>query len=118
MIEPQNYHTKRMQISAIQYVGKNAADVRAWVNASPMVESFETWFITKSQSNPTEMQAWNYVKNGQKWHQDVVAAIYDYLHETWVGVKIGMYIVKGMKGEFYPVEEEVFNAKYEVDTES
>ncbi len=119
MNEPKNYHTKRTTIAAIQYTGKNAAAVREWVNGFlPEEGAWETWFITKSMSGPTGNQAWNYVRFGEKWGSDVVAAIYDYLHETWVGVKVGQYIVRGMKGEFYPVDSEIFEAKYEVDTDA
>jgi len=45
---------------------------------------------------------------------DCIAAVFDYLHSTWVGVKQGQWIIKGMKGEFYPCDHEVFVAKYEV----
>lgn len=42
----------------------------------------------------------------------VIAQVYDYLHDTWVGVKPGQWIIRGMKNEFYPCDNEVFRAKY------
>lgn len=39
--------------------------------------------------------------------------VFDYLHNTWVEFKRGDWIVKGVKGEFYPVEEAVFAETYE-----
>lgn len=39
--------------------------------------------------------------------------VWDYLQLTWVTVNPGDYIIKGMKGEYYPCEQEVFEAKYE-----
>jgi hypothetical protein len=39
--------------------------------------------------------------------------VFDYLHNTWVQFKVGDWIVKGVRGEFYPVEEEVFAETYE-----
>ena len=38
--------------------------------------------------------------------------VFDYLHQTWVGCKLGDFIIKGVKGEFYPCVKDVFEAKY------
>jgi hypothetical protein len=35
------------------------------------------------------------------------------LHTTWVGVKTGQWIVRGVKGEFYPIAEDVLAETYE-----
>ena len=45
---------------------------------------------------------------------NVVAEVYDHLHDTWVGVKEGQWIAKGMLGEFYPIAPAVFDQKYEL----
>lgn len=45
---------------------------------------------------------------------DVIAEVFDYLHNTWVGVKEGQYIIKGVTGEFYPCAPAVFDATYEL----
>jgi hypothetical protein len=39
--------------------------------------------------------------------------VFDYLHNTWVEFKKGDWIIKGVKGEFYPCEETVFVETYE-----
>jgi len=44
---------------------------------------------------------------------DIIAEVYDKLHSTWVGVKKGQYIIKGLKGEFYPHDGELFWEAYE-----
>ena len=50
---------------------------------------------------------------------EITAEIFDVLHSTWIGVKTGDWIVKGVKGEFYPCAPEVFRETYErVDSES
>lgn len=41
------------------------------------------------------------------------ALVWDYLHETWVGVKNGDYIIKGIKGENYPHDGPLFPSAYE-----
>ena len=42
----------------------------------------------------------------------ITAEVYDELHDTWVGVKNGDYIIKGMKGEFYPHDGALFPHAY------
>lgn len=109
---PMKFTKKPIAVEAMQFTGKNSAAVKEWVNSSPKVESFETWFLTKSMSNPTGNQAWNYVKD-EKWGSDIVAAVYDYLHDTWVGVKKGQWIIRGVSGEYYPCDEDVLAETYD-----
>jgi hypothetical protein len=42
----------------------------------------------------------------------ITAEVYDELHDTWVGVKNGDYIIKGIKGEFYPHDGALFPQAY------
>lgn len=39
--------------------------------------------------------------------------VWDYLHETWVHFSAGDWIIKGVKGEFYPCRSGIFEATYE-----
>lgn len=41
------------------------------------------------------------------------AYVWDYLHETWVGVKDGDYIIQGQLGEFYPHDGDLWPNAYE-----
>lgn len=41
------------------------------------------------------------------------AQVWDYLHETWVGVKDGDYIIEGQLGEFYPHDGGLWPNAYE-----
>ncbi|AYR03251.1 hypothetical protein SEA_OCTOBIEN14_114 [Gordonia phage Octobien14] len=45
---------------------------------------------------------------------EVTAYVYDELHHTWVGVLTGDYIIRGIQGEFYPCNPDVFEQTYEV----
>jgi hypothetical protein len=45
---------------------------------------------------------------------DATAAVFDKLHSTWVLVKDGQWIIRGVKGEFYPCDPEVFAETYEL----
>ncbi len=44
---------------------------------------------------------------------DITAEVMDELHSTWVGVKDGQWIIRGVQGEFYPCDPDVFSATYE-----
>ena len=86
-------------IEAIRFTGSNGAEVRDWVNSHlPEAAAQSTWFTTKSMATT---QSWNYLR-GEDWTTKVVAAVYDHLHETWVGVETGMWVLRGTDGEFYP----------------
>lgn len=39
--------------------------------------------------------------------------VWDHLQGTWVNVNLNDWIIRGMKDEFYPCADEVFQAKYE-----
>ncbi len=97
------YRTKPFEIEAIQFDGNNFKEIQAWSGFHDARHDEHTKIMnfnpigTFSMSNDPEFKA----------------EIWDYLHETWVLVKAGNYIIKGMKGEFYPCDAEVFESKYE-----
>jgi hypothetical protein len=41
------------------------------------------------------------------------AEVFDKLHNTWIAVLTGQWIVRGVKGEYYPCDDETFHWKYE-----
>lgn len=44
---------------------------------------------------------------------DFTAQVYDVLHETWVDMKTGQWVIQGVKHEFYPIDESVLADTYE-----
>lgn len=80
------YTTKPIEIEAVRYDG-NLDKIRA---AYPDIQ------IRRLADNETRAEVW------------------DYLQETWVIVRLGDYIIKGMKGEYYPCDPDIFEAKYEM----
>lgn len=44
---------------------------------------------------------------------DVTGSVFDVLHSTWVGVLAGQWVICGVKGEFYPIDEAVLAETYE-----
>lgn len=39
--------------------------------------------------------------------------VYDALHNSWVTFELGDWIIKGVRGEFYPCKPDVFDETYE-----
>ncbi len=85
------FRTKPFEIEAVRFTGDNFEDVKelAGKNFWPVSE-------TEHLDDP-----------------EIVAEVFDKLHSTWIGVKAGHWIIKGQKGEFYPCDPEIFDAKYE-----
>lgn len=44
--------------------------------------------------------------------------VYDRLHDSWIKFVYGDWIIKGLKGEFYPCADETFQMTYETEREA
>jgi hypothetical protein len=44
---------------------------------------------------------------------DATATVYDKLHSSWILVFDGQWVIKGVKGEFYPIADDVLRETYE-----
>lgn len=44
---------------------------------------------------------------------EFTAKVYDSIHDTWVRMKTGQHIVRGIQGELYPIAEDVLAETYE-----
>lgn len=110
------YRTKAVtEVEAMQFTGSNGAALKAWVEKHRDPDAIPGhWFLTKGMTTATSNQSWNYAKEGQKWSDKVRAAIYNALHDNWLPVADGDYIICGPSGDdFYTVNPDVFDAKYE-----
>lgn len=96
------FTTKPAIIEAIKFTGENFEEVHRFTEGADRRSQF-AWLVLGEDE---EVRLANET-------DDFQAQVYDTLHDTWVNVKIGMYIIKGTKGEFYPCDPEVFEAKYE-----
>lgn len=84
------FRKKPITISAVQWTGVNLSEV-----ANFTLQLFRT-------------------PDPERWGSaDITAEVYDYIHDTWVGVKTGQWILKGVKGEFYPCDDEVLSETYD-----
>ncbi len=44
---------------------------------------------------------------------EATGAVFDVLHRTWVNVYRGQWVIRGVRGEFYPIAEDVLAETYE-----
>jgi uncharacterized protein affecting Mg2+/Co2+ transport len=93
----QKFKKKPVEIEAIQYTGKNDFDIGKWssgvVYSSPVLEP--------NESNPSG----SYLQI--KTLEGIMTAI------------VGDWIIKGIKGEFYPCKNDILLMTYDVvDTQS
>jgi len=86
---PQRFRTRPVEIEAVQFNGINHEEIAAWMN--------DSYFIINLGPERAEWPG----------------RVYDKLHDTWINVAKGQWIVCGAKGEFYPCDDETFHWKYE-----
>lgn len=79
-----------VEIDAIRFTGDNADEVQRFLGDTP-------FRLISMTSRP-----------------DIDATVWDKLHDTWVGVKRGQWLMIGTRGESWPVDEGVFAETYEM----
>lgn len=82
-------------IDAVQFTGDNAAEIQKFTGA-------DTFCVVDDEH--------------RQHSDDCPAKVFDVLHNTWVGVYAGQWIIRGVSGEFYPCAYEVFSKTYEPAT--
>ena len=92
MSEARRFRKKPVEIEAMQWTGDNLAEIVEWAG-----DKFDALDEEYRDEDP-----------------EATAQIFDELHSTWVLVYDGHWIIKGLKGEFYPCNAEVFEETYEV----
>lgn len=78
--------------------------------------------MAKYRKHPVVIDAWSFAAERQK--AEVHGAtfrdphvgnslVFDNVQNTWVGVNPDDYIIRGLRGEFYPIAREIFEQSYE-----
>lgn len=91
---PERFRKRPIEVDAVQWTGDNASEVKAFVGQR---NNGEDGFLLPSEITGV----WDH------------AHVYDVLHETWVSVFIDQWVIKGVRGEFYPIDETVLADTYE-----
>lgn len=96
----QRYRKKPVEVDAIQWTGDNHEDVLRFAIAY------------HPDSGPMN-HFWPLDPEDAGDDPDMTAEVFDNLHSTWIGVYTGNWIIRGVRGEFYPCADDVFRATYE-----
>lgn len=88
------FRKKPVVIIAIQWVGNNPAELEAYAGE---------YFRVFPRNEPTADGA--------------TAEVYDKLHNTWIRVWNHQWVVCGVEGEFYPIDEDVLVKTYDLVTD-
>ena len=86
------FRKKPVTVEAMQWTGDNEAEIQTFASSA----HFNAVDLEDRVDDP-----------------DITAQVYDRLHSTWVGVKDGQWIIRGVQGEFYPCDADVFTETYE-----
>lgn len=88
------YHlTKRpVTVTAVPFNGHNYSEVQAFTGSKNFLPVYPT---------------------NRSRHADVVAEVYNSQYSEWVSVRAGQWIIRGVVGEFYPVDVDVLHGGYE-----
>lgn len=86
----QKFRKKPVTIEAVQWTGDNEAELAAFAGAN-----FET------------------VTDSPEW----TGRVYDALHDSWIGARTGDWIVRSVRGENYPVHQDVLDELYDPVTD-
>jgi hypothetical protein len=89
--EIRRFRKRPVEIEAMQWTGRNLAEMKEF---APSVFS-----PNDPEDRPED--------------PDITAEVYDNLHSTWVGVHDGDWVIRGIRGEFYPCRPDVFAETYE-----
>lgn len=90
-MEPQRYRKRPVEVLALPWLGDNAEQINEWTGGKFRV-----------------------IPRHERVEPAISGEIYDVLHCTWVGVREGQKIIKGVRQEFYPCDPDVFAATYEL----
>ncbi|WP_055696520.1 hypothetical protein [Streptomyces silaceus] len=86
---------KPVEVDTLQWTGDNEAAVQDFVGGPAVFYALDD----ADRENSDDPEA--------------TAAVFDELHSTWVLVYTGQHIVRGVKGEYYPIAEDVLAETYE-----
>ena len=87
------YTKKPIEIEAIQWTGLNLEEIKSFVGESLQYEIIDA--------------AWRVGKGAPRVYMVIITL------EGDMHVSVGDYIIKGVKGEFYPCKPDIFEQTYE-----
>jgi hypothetical protein len=90
-MSPVRFRKKPVEVVAVQWMEHNEPELIAFTGGK-----FEA-VAPENRAEKTE----------------ITGQVYDVLHSTWVGILTGQWVIRGVQGEFYPIDETVLAETYE-----
>lgn len=100
-VVPQRFRTRVVEIEAVRWTGDNLDEIQEFTGTRTVDGYTSNIFELMGTYLPA------YLNDG------FTGEVFDKLHNTWIAVADGQWIVRGVKGEFYPCDDETFHWKYE-----
>lgn len=99
------YRKRPVEVDAIRFDGENFEEIQEFTGerVAPYNPAYTVPLFDRVQNWWPEHET----------PEDIVAVVFDVLHSTWVGVKKDDYIIRGLKGEYYPHDGDLFATAYE-----
>jgi hypothetical protein len=88
------YRKRPVTVEAVRWTGDNLSELYEFTGRSHFDQLDE-----QDRANSADPEA--------------TASVFDKLHSTWVLVYTGQWVIKGIRGEFYPCADDVFRETYE-----
>jgi len=88
MSTPTRFRRRPTEVTALQWTGDNTEEMKQFTDGKFNV------ILGPELPQP----------NGE---------VYDHLHDTWIRVYPGQWVIKGTRGEFYPIAPDVLAETYE-----
>lgn len=79
----ETFRKKPVEVQAMQWTGENSIELHSFTGG---------------------------LFDSEKWG---AAEVYDYLHEAWIPLVAGDWVIQGIQGEFYPCKRDIFAETYE-----
>jgi hypothetical protein len=98
-MEPLTYRGKPVEVDAMRWMGPQNEQ-------GASVEELHEWGVAVEPAG-----SWSSVVNGR---EDFTLLVWNSLEQQYIQCPVGHWIIKGIKGEFYPCDDGVFQAKYEL----
>lgn len=100
------FRKRPVEVEAFQWTGDNEAEVAAWAGVLHLATP------SGRPGRPVTLFH-GLTAADQRADLTVTAEVFDRLHSTWVGVKTGHWVIRGVQGELCPIAEDVLAETYD-----
>jgi hypothetical protein len=66
-----------------------------------------------NETELAEFTGGRFEATSERYDPELTAAVYDELHSSWVQLRTGDWVARGVEGEFYPVADRILAVTYE-----